>query len=97
MPRYFFDVLNDTSQMTDEEGIELSGMEDVRRHALDTIGSILHDEISKCKSPIHLAILVNAEDGSRIASFRSTTSIVASEDPFREGERGAADGNGSAR
>jgi hypothetical protein len=84
MPRYFFDVLNDIDQTDDEEGVELSSIAEVRQHALDTIGSILRDEIARSKAPIHLAVLVNDEDGGRVATFRSTTSIIASADPFIE-------------
>jgi hypothetical protein len=88
MPRYFFDLLNDVDEMADKDGVELSSMDEVRAHALFTIGSILRDEVLRNRSPIHLAVLVRDEAGARVASFRSATSVVASEDPFHHADLG---------
>jgi hypothetical protein len=88
MPRYFFDLLNDADHTSDEDGVELSSVNEMRAHALFTIGSILQDEILRNLSLIHLAVLVRNEEGALVATFRSTTSLVSTQDPF--GDDGGA-------
>ena len=43
MPRYFFHVLNNRA-LVDVEGTELSGLEEARRVAVQTAGTILASE-----------------------------------------------------
>jgi len=82
MPRYRFHVLNDTSYALDEEGTELSGLEAMRARATKILGEIIAEELNEGRSTIHLAIMVDDEDGERVGNFRSTTTLVVGENPF---------------
>jgi hypothetical protein len=84
MPLYKFNVLNDTSFTLDDHGIELPDAEAARKHAIQTIGSIIQDELSQDKSQIHLSVMVDGSNGERVANFRSVTTLVYSESPFAE-------------
>src|SRR5215218_8889949 len=46
MPRYFFHVI-DGREIIDREGLELSGLKEVRAEAIRTAGAILRDEGDK--------------------------------------------------
>ncbi len=82
MPRFRFHVLNDTTFTVDEEGIVLSDLDAVRAHAVTALGEIIAEELRQGRDDIHLAVMVDGEAGERVADFRSSTRLVASENPF---------------
>lgn len=84
MPRYRFHLVNDTSSTIDEEGVELRDLEEVRTRARAAIADIVAEEIRQGRDEIHLAVMVDGEDDVRVANFRSTVKVVASESPFAQ-------------
>ena len=82
VPILKFHVLNDTSFKIDEEGIELPDLAAARVHAAAILGQIVQDELGRSRNPIHLAVLIDDEDGVRVANARCVTSLVWSENPF---------------
>lgn len=84
MPRYRFNLLNDIAYTVDEEGIDLPDLAAMRAHATGMIGNLVRDELQRGDTSIHLAVMVDDEDGTRIANFRSVTTLVVSSNPFAE-------------
>lgn len=85
MPVFKFHILNDTFFELDQEGVELSDAAAIRAYALKIIGQIIQDELGEGRGPIHLAVMVDDEDGVRVANARCTTTLVWSENPFPTG------------
>jgi hypothetical protein len=82
VPILKFHVLNDTSFEIDKEGIELPDLAAARAHAVRILGQIIQDELGRTQDPIHLAVLVDDEDGVRVANARCLTTLVWTENPF---------------
>jgi hypothetical protein len=61
MPRYYFDVYDGQSHLTDEEGLELDGIESVRVEAIRTLPEIAKDLLPNCDER---SIVVAARDES---------------------------------
>jgi hypothetical protein len=62
MIRYFFDVIIDGEQATDEEGILLPGIEAARREASQSLADLARDELDANRTISRLAISVRIAD-----------------------------------
>ncbi|MHC2001770.1 DUF6894 family protein [Methylobacterium sp. CM6241] len=71
MPRYYFDI-HDGVSLRDEEGIELTDLNAVARHAKKVLPEIAADEV--CKDGEHQAfsVLVTDEEGHPVYSAAVT-------------------------
>ena len=83
MTCYKFHVLNDTFYAVDEIGTELAGDAAVDAHARAIIADLLAEELKQQKETVHLAVMVDDPTGHRIGNYRSVTSLVTSQSPFR--------------
>ena len=63
MPRFFFDVINGTGLVEDDEGQELSGLAAARDVAIEGARSIMQEDVSL--GFIDLAGRVEVRDGDR--------------------------------
>ena len=75
MPRYYFDMREGDEVAVDEEGMEFSSMEAVRREAAHTLADMARDAIGgRAKGEIRLmAVEVRDDSGARCygSDFRS--------------------------
>ena len=84
MRRYKFHLVNDGGFMPGEEGLEMADLEAVRGHATQAIADILAEELRQGKTDIHLAVLVDTEEGERVAHFTPWPKLSVDESPFAQ-------------
>ena len=65
MRRFFFDI-HDTGSCFDDVGIELAGLEDVRRQARKALPEVAREQIPKGEDQRHFTVLVRDEDGRAV-------------------------------
>jgi hypothetical protein len=88
MPRYFFDVSNGQGFVSDEEGVDLQDQAAAVHMAMDSIRSILAEEVRK--GVIDLDGFIEVRDDSAQALARITfTEAFTVRLPGPNGERGA--------
>ncbi|MDB5706140.1 MAG: hypothetical protein JWN66_3256 [Sphingomonas bacterium] len=84
MPKYFFHLLIDASFTPDEQGEELADFRTACARARQTLGLVIADELADAKDIIHATIMVDDQDGVRVANLKAVTSVAASESPFAQ-------------
>jgi hypothetical protein len=82
MAKFFFNVLNDVSTTTDNEGCDLSNLRAACQHARKVIGEIMTKELQGENNTIHLSVLIEDADHVRVANIKCVTTIVESTSPF---------------
>lgn len=82
MPRYFFHVRNSIGNAEDEEGRDLSSLEEARREAVKGIRSIISDEVKQGLIDLRGEITVTDEDGAAVLKLRFEEAVELR----REGE-----------
>jgi hypothetical protein len=70
MPRYHLHVHNQSGSIPDTEGVELPGIEDASRHAIEGIRDILSDEVRSGKLDLRGRIEIAAADGAPLKTVR---------------------------
>jgi len=84
MQRYFFHVVNDVTTVMDEEGKEFENLAAAYRHARTIIGDIIADEINASVNMLHLTVMIDDAEHSRVATIKAVTNIVESKCPFAD-------------
>ena len=82
MGRYTFSLVNDGGFMPDLDGVEMPDFEAVRGHATQAIADIIADELRQGKTDVRLSLLVDGEDGERVASFQAIARLEVDENPL---------------
>jgi hypothetical protein len=76
MPRYFFDLQDDTV-LVDDEGTELAGIDAARRQALAVLGGIAKDELAR-QHHDWFAINVRDQDGRPVLTASLSVRVETS-------------------
>jgi hypothetical protein len=87
MARFYFHVLNDVSFTPDEDGIELADMSAMQSHLRRILAELTADELALGRDAVNLCIMVDDDQGIRVADTKATTKIVASHNPFVAADR----------
>jgi hypothetical protein len=82
MARFYFHVLNDVSFAHDEEGIDLADMSAVQSHVRKILAEVTADELIMGRNAVNLCVMVDDDQGTRIADTKAATKIIASQNPF---------------
>ena len=82
MGRYKFSLVNDGGFMPDLDGVEMPNLEAVRGHATQAIADIIADELRQGKTDVRLSLIVDSEDGERVANFQAIARLEVEEEPF---------------
>jgi hypothetical protein len=65
--RYYFDTSDNGVVATDDDGVDLPGIEAVKREVARALGGIAWDVLPECERRV-LAIVIRDEDGRRVLS-----------------------------
>jgi hypothetical protein len=84
MPAYKFHVLNDTSYAADDTGTELANIDAAHAHARQILGDVIAEELRAGRKEIHLCVMVDDDEGERVANFRSATTLAIGLSPFAQ-------------
>ena len=81
MPHYFLHIYNGSGFVEDEEGLELPGLDEARKKAVEGIRSLLAGELLDGSIDLRGRIEIAAADGKRLAvvPFRSTVAVIEDE------------------
>jgi hypothetical protein len=76
MPRYYFDMREGDEVAVDEEGMEFSSMEAVRREAAHTLADMARDAIGgRAKGEIRLMAVEVRDDSGSVLRLRFQVAI----------------------
>ncbi len=76
MTRFFFHIEDRGGRVADEEGVELSDADSAHRHALQSARLIICDEVVRGRIDMRRAILVEDEDGRRVADLPFSAALA---------------------
>lgn len=82
MRRYKFHLISDGSCMCDPDGLEMPDLDAMRGHATQAIADIVADELRQGKTDVRLTLLVDSEDGERVANFEAMARLLVDESPL---------------
>ncbi|MEG3174828.1 hypothetical protein U1872_01190 [Sphingomonas sp. RB3P16] len=75
MARYYFHILNQSSYVRDEVGLELASIESARDQASDAAGEILTTDLREGKTDVMFDVQVEDGSGVRLLTFHIAGTI----------------------
>lgn len=84
MRRYKFHLISDSGIMPDLEGVDMPDLDAMRGHATQAIADMVADELRQGKTDVRLTLLVDSEDGERVANFQAMARLLVDESPFAQ-------------
>lgn len=84
MRRYKFHLISDGGYMADPDGVEMPDLDAMRGHATQAIADMVADELRQGKTDVRLTLLVDGEDGERVANFQAMARLLVDESPFAQ-------------
>jgi len=83
MPRYYFQLLSNLAEASDE-GLELPDLASAHRHALAALGAVITEELANDNKSITLCVNIASASGERVAWLKVEAHIVSSHAPFED-------------
>lgn len=82
MPRFYFNIVNDTFVSNDLNGCEFAGLDEACQQARRTIGAIIAEEITKSDNSIQVSVNIRDERGQSVADLVARTRVISTTNPF---------------
>jgi hypothetical protein len=76
MPRYYFHVKNSTGTLTDDEGMDLENLDEVRKEATLAAREILSELVLQGKEMDDRAFIVEDETGETVLTYPFKLSLA---------------------